>query len=138
MTTIPPIPRITPVTVAQRIRLLELAGVMRTHAVKVGPLHSWWEDISDMEAVAQGKPSRLGWSAEMWEDEAERSLSNVYTEVQLRVQIAHWRSGVYNGRPAVYHPQNDGLAHMLGALPTWLVPGMKLGEIVDRWAAERA
>lgn len=124
-------------TAAQRIRLLELAGVMRNHAAKVGPLHSWWDDIADMEAVATDRQPRLDWSAEAWIEEAERILRPAYTPERLAAKAAHWRSGVYNGRPAEPHWQNDSLQLIFGAVPTWVKAGMTLGQIVDRWAAEQ-
>lgn len=131
MTTTPTIPP----TAAQRIRLLELAAVMRHRAAKVGPMHSWWDDIFDMEALATDRPTHPNWSAEMWEDEAERMLRPIFAPEQLDAIVQEWRSGTFD--PAKdWHARTVILT--LGELPSWVKAGMTMGSIVDRWAAERS
>ncbi|MFT4064328.1 hypothetical protein [Paraburkholderia sp.] len=37
---------------------------MRQHAGMTGPMHGWWDDIGEFEAILAGKPTRLDWLKE--------------------------------------------------------------------------
>ena len=46
--------------------LRELVGKMREIATVVGPLHTWWDLIFDVEDFLEGKPTMLENSGPEW------------------------------------------------------------------------
>ena len=58
----------------QKQRLLELIKLMRYHAVTIGPQHSWWDVISDMECFLEGANTVLDNDAEGWIAYAEKTI----------------------------------------------------------------
>ncbi len=65
----------TPITDAQRTRLLDLVRQMRAIAEPVGCMHAWWDDITDIEALLTGRSRPMfDWTPDQWIAECERSL----------------------------------------------------------------
>ena len=50
--------------------LIRLANEMRKTAVRVGPLHSWWDIIAELECCANNKKTVLGKTAQEYIKEA--------------------------------------------------------------------
>lgn len=63
-------------TPEQRDTLTKLVADMRSRAAKIGPMHAWWEDISDAEAFLR-MDDKLATSekADAWIAEFRRGLS---------------------------------------------------------------
>lgn len=59
----------------QRERLLFLARELRKIAAPVGPMHSFWDIIFDIEAFIQGQETILIKTAEEWIAYAEKCLA---------------------------------------------------------------
>lgn len=60
----------------QRTRILELAKLLRAKAEPVGPMHSLWSLIFDLEAFADDRQTVLVMNAEGWIAFAEKLLSD--------------------------------------------------------------
>ncbi len=58
-----------------KARLLSLANEMAAVAAKIGSMHSWWDDIFDMRALANGGTSIIDWTPEQHIAHAEKSLA---------------------------------------------------------------
>lgn len=53
-------------TQEQKRRLLELSDIMRDCAARIGPMHSWWEYITDVLRFLEGQETVLSFDAEGW------------------------------------------------------------------------
>jgi len=53
-------------TEEQRAELTRLVAELRKVAQPVGPIHSWWDLIFDVEAVLKGRRSILTQTPEKW------------------------------------------------------------------------
>jgi len=60
----------------QKNKLIFLSKRLRKIAAPVGPLHSFWDPISDIESFIIGKPTILKKSAEEWIEYAEELLKD--------------------------------------------------------------
>jgi hypothetical protein len=63
------------ITESERQKMQELISRMRRVAAKVGPMHSFWDVICDMEFVLEGKEDRLQMTPAEWISYAEDCLS---------------------------------------------------------------
>lgn len=59
----------------QKERMRELITQLRQVASQVGPLHAYWDGISDMESFLSGARPMLHMSAGEWIEYAEKCLS---------------------------------------------------------------
>lgn len=59
----------------QYLRILYLSNELRKVAAPVGPMHSFWDVISDMHAFTQGKPTIVQKTVEEWIGYAEALLA---------------------------------------------------------------
>lgn len=62
---------------AERLRLTELAAALRRLAQPTGPMHPWWDRISDMEALCRGERTIVKMTVTEWIKEAESLLGAV-------------------------------------------------------------
>ena len=61
-------------TEQQRLRIISLTNDLRSVAAPVGPMHSYWDVISDMQAFTQGKQTIVKKTADEWIKYAEAML----------------------------------------------------------------
>jgi hypothetical protein len=64
-------------TQEQKAKIEELTKRMRAVAAPVGPMHSWWDVIFDMEAFVKGEKTIVIMTADKWIEYAEHLLSLV-------------------------------------------------------------
>jgi len=62
-------------TYKQRDRLVFLVKKMRETASKIGPMHSWWDTIFDIEAFLESERTILNKSVEEWISYSENLLN---------------------------------------------------------------
>jgi hypothetical protein len=57
-----------------QLKMQELSNRLRKIAAPVGPLHSYWDLIFDMESFIDGKETLLNQTADEWIKMAEETL----------------------------------------------------------------
>lgn len=91
-------------TQEQKRRLLELSDIMRDRAARIGPMHSWWEYITDVLRFLEGQETVLSFDAEGWIEKLTGMLTQKCIEVPKRrlpvkihsswsVEKGRWREG---------------------------------------------
>lgn len=71
-------------TPEQKTKIEDLTRRMRSIAAPVGPMHSWWDVIFDMEAFVKGERTIVTMSADGWIEHAEHLLSLVPPNSQVQ------------------------------------------------------
>lgn len=69
------------ITDLERRQLLGLHNEWEKIAVKVGPLHAWWDYIFDVRCILAGKPPLLSWNAQQYIEEGRDGL----------IKYGHWK-----------------------------------------------
>ncbi len=71
------------ITSTQRDLLIDVITRMRIVAEPVGPLHAWWDDIFDCEAIIKGATPQLT----EWKGSPDRAI----TECEHCLAEHHWQ-----------------------------------------------